>query len=243
MTEGNHNPLNSYFPFDPFLLRRSSGFVARPNVYRYWQAKAVSDVIEKEKSAWVRVKEEEPAEGVDGAKGVAREIKDEPCSDESGSEGEGRLYEEGDEESEGSGWEEAQEEEEVEEEERVSWRQASTSDRSGFASAAPPYWPQERAWAAKGMGEVAREAGRRKRVRRDSMDYDSDLLGGGDDRYRGFDEEEEGGTEDEGVEASDRVALAARKGVLLSDHIIEAVAVAASVSRARKESVSSVGSW
>ncbi|EWM25090.1 rna polymerase i-specific transcription initiation factor rrn3 [Nannochloropsis gaditana] len=243
VTEGNHNPLNSYFPFDPFLLRRSSGFVARPNVYRYWQAKAVSDVIEKEKSAWVRVKEEEPAEGVDGAKGVAREIKDEPCSDESGSEGEGRLYEEGDEESEGSGWEEAQEEEEVEEEERVSWRQASTSDRSGFASAAPPYWPQERAWAAKGMGEVAREAGRRKRVRRDSMDYDSDLLGGGDDRYRGFDEEEEGGTEDEGVEASDRVALAARKGVLLSDHIIEAVAVAASVSRARKESVSSVGSW
>ena len=31
------NPLDSYFPFDPYILRRSSRYVASPDIYRYWQ--------------------------------------------------------------------------------------------------------------------------------------------------------------------------------------------------------------
>jgi len=58
----NHNPLDSYFPFDPYLLRRSSRFVATPDVYRYWQQQQQQQQQQLQRLSTVK-KEEGEGEG------------------------------------------------------------------------------------------------------------------------------------------------------------------------------------
>ena len=42
------NPLDSFFPFDPFLLRRSHRFI--DNMYRNWEGNSVVDTVDDEET-------------------------------------------------------------------------------------------------------------------------------------------------------------------------------------------------
>jgi len=299
VVRNNHNPLDSYFPFDPYLLRRSSRFVAMPDVYRYWQAQQahqqqqqqLQQQLQLQGLKTVKKEEGEEEEGEEGGEGrsITSEDGHSSGSSVSGSEGEdddeeGEEDEDDDNSSnssssssrssssdeeeehdeheggeEGGGEGEAEEDDDV-----VSMSVASTGNDLALATAAAAYWRQQQTYAYTGEKHMERrrkekkreekkkgkkggkDGGRksshsRKRERVDSMDFDEDGFG---QEEEDEDEGEDGTDDEEGERASAAtVAATARTGLLLSDHVIEAAAVAAAVERVRKESVSSVGSW
>ncbi len=245
-THSNHNPLDSYFPFDPYLLRRSSRFVASPDVYRYWQARHASGGAEAGGHGSASVKEEDDVVSAT-ADGGGQSDSDNSSSDESSSSSSGSSGSSGSED-DGADADSDAEREEEEEEEVVSMSVASTGHGMALAGR---YWRQ-RSVAAEAAEKA--KSRRRKRERVASMDFDEEGGFSGDEQHEedGTDDEEEG-EESAAYLAAAAAAVAggggasptaAAEGAALSDFVFEAAAAAAaSLARVRKESVSSVGSW
>jgi hypothetical protein len=232
----NSTYLDSYFPFDPYILRRSSKFVANPEVYRYWQA----------------VAEVEGAAGV-GKEGEEKE-EDDDWSARSVTSGDPGVLS-GEEEDNDDDDEEEEEDVEMEGEDSV----VAMSIGSGVGSMYMRQAMGERTDEGQGGSSLLKQAAKKKkkkalnqnRPRIASMDFadDDEYIDGfggevpvGDTSVDDYDEEDDdddhGGYDDDDGRYEEEEGGVDMHGVVGGD-----IGRVLAMDRIRKESIGSVGSW